>query len=136
MSNINLLFKRTSILQSLRKIIFDNGYVTFVSRKKLERFICTISGQLTGVALEDPDLGLDRIGSHIEENFIGNMRSICHGDDRIDNMKHQMARFKLARIEVESKIAKRVNLKGSHSGEATRSRLYLRALLLLLLQNC
>jgi hypothetical protein len=36
-------------------------YVTFVSRKKLEKFICTLSGQLTGILLEDPESGLDRI---------------------------------------------------------------------------
>jgi hypothetical protein len=35
--------------------------VTFVSRKKLERFICTLSGQSTGILLENPELGLERI---------------------------------------------------------------------------
>jgi hypothetical protein len=87
----------------------------FVSRKKLQRCICTISGQLTEIALEDLYLGLDRIGSHTEENSIGNIRSICQGDNRTDNVEHQVARFKLARsklagMEVERKIAKRVNL--------------------------
>jgi hypothetical protein len=52
-------------------------YVTFVSKKKLERFICTLFGQLTGTLLEDPELGLDRIECHTEENLIGNFRSIC-----------------------------------------------------------
>jgi hypothetical protein len=79
---------------------FNNGCMTFVSREKLQRFICTISGQLKGVALEDPDLLLDRIGSHTEENLIGNIRSICHGDNRIDNVEHQLARFELARSKL------------------------------------
>jgi hypothetical protein len=95
----------------------SNSYVTFVSKKKLQRFLCTLAGQYTGILLEDPNLGLDRIGSHTEENFIGNIRSICHCDNRIDNVEHQVARFELARsqlcgIGVERKIAKRVNLGG------------------------
>jgi hypothetical protein len=91
------------------------AYVTFVSREKLERFICTLFGQLTGILLEDPELGLDRIGSHTEDNLIGDICSICHGDNRMDNVKQQVARFELARaklagIGVERKIAKHVNL--------------------------
>jgi hypothetical protein len=100
-------------------------YVTFVSRKKLERFICTLSVQLTGILLEDPELGLDWIGSHTEENLIGNIRFICYGDNRMDNVKHQVARFELARVKLagiglEREIAKRVNLGGYVSREKRR----------------
>jgi hypothetical protein len=69
------------------------------------------------VLLEEPDLDLDRIESHTEENFIGSAHSICHGDNRLDDIQHQMVRFEFARsrlsvLGVESKIAKRVNLGG------------------------
>jgi hypothetical protein len=30
----------------------------------------------------NPDLTPDRIGLHTEKNYIGNIRSICHGDNR------------------------------------------------------
>jgi hypothetical protein len=91
--------------------------MTFVSRKKLQRFVCTLSAQLTGFFLEESDLGLDRIGFPTEENSIGSIRSICHGDNRLDNVQHQVARFEFARsrlsvLGVERKIAKRVNLGG------------------------
>jgi hypothetical protein len=68
-----------------------NICLTFVSRKKLQRFVCALSSQLTGFLLEEPDLGLDRIGSQTEENFIGSVRSICLGDNRLDNVQHQVA---------------------------------------------
>jgi hypothetical protein len=72
---------------------------------------------LTWLLLEEPDLGLDRIGSHAEENFIGSVRSICHGDNRLDDVQHQVARFEFARsllsvLGIERIIAKRVNLGG------------------------
>jgi hypothetical protein len=72
---------------------------------------------LRGFFLEQLDLGLDRIGSHTEENFIGRVRSTCHGNNRLDNVQHQVARFEFARSQlsvlgIERKIAKRFNLGG------------------------
>jgi hypothetical protein len=94
-----------------------NGCLTFVSRKKLQRFVFTLATQLTGFLLEEPDLGLDRIGSHTEENFIGSVRAICHGDNRLDNVQHQVPRVEFARSQlsvlgIKRKIAKGVNLGG------------------------
>jgi hypothetical protein len=36
--------------------------VTFATKAKCRRFICTLSGQIVGLCLDDPDLGMDRIG--------------------------------------------------------------------------
>jgi hypothetical protein len=99
----------------------ESNAVTFATESKLERFLCTLSGQLTGFLLNDPELGIDRIGSHTEENFIGHIRSIAHGDHRFGNVKHQVARFELARAKmcelgIERKVAKRVNLGGISLG--------------------
>jgi hypothetical protein len=49
------------------------------------------------------------------ENFIDSVRSICHGDNRLDNVQHQVAQFQFARFRlsvlgVERKIAKCANL--------------------------
>jgi hypothetical protein len=125
----------------IQKETAGKTYVIFVLRKKLERFICTLSGQLTGILLEDPELGLDRIGSHTEEKLIGNIHSICNGDDRMDNVKRQVARFELARAKlaglgVEKTITQRVNLGVFHSGEATGLTRCFKALLRFLLPSC
>jgi hypothetical protein len=116
-------------------------YVTFVSRKKLESFVCTLSGQLTGILHEDSELRLDRIGSHTEENFIGKIRSIYYGDNRMNNVRLQVARFELARaklvgIGVGRKIAKRLNLGVFHSEETTGLTRCFKALLRILLPSC
>jgi hypothetical protein len=63
-----------------------NGCLTCVSRKKLQRFGCTLSAQLTRFLIEGPNLGMEQIGSHSEENFIGSVRPICHGHNRHDNV--------------------------------------------------
>jgi hypothetical protein len=65
--------------------------------------------------VHDPDLGIDRIGSQTEENVIGKIRSIAHGDHQFENGTHQVAQFELARakmsqLRIEKKIAKRFNL--------------------------
>jgi hypothetical protein len=73
-----------------------NGCLTLVSRKKLQTFVCTLSAQLRGFLLEEPDLGLDRIESQPEEKFIGSVRSISHEDNGLGNVRHQVARFEFA----------------------------------------
>jgi hypothetical protein len=95
----------------------DVSAVTFVSRKKVFRCACTLSAQLAALSSQCKHLGLDRIGSHTEENYIGNIRRICHGDNRAGTVKHQVARFELARhllthFSIERQVAKRVNLGG------------------------
>lgn len=105
----------------LQKRSGESDFVTFAPENKLKRYICTLSGQIVGLHLDDPDLGIDRIGSHTEENFIGNVRTICHGDHRWCTVLHQLARFEVARsllttLGIERKIAKRVNLGGISLG--------------------
>jgi hypothetical protein len=92
-------------------------HVTFASRAKLRRFICTLAAQLLALRSGNSNLGLDRIGSHTEENYIGNIRSICHGDNRAKTVRRQVSRFELSRrllseLSIERHIAKRVNLGG------------------------
>jgi hypothetical protein len=81
----------------------------------LQRFICIIAGQLAEMQVPEGDIALDRTGSHTEENFIGKIRSICHGDNRFDTVRHRAVWFEYARarlsiLGVERKSAKRVNL--------------------------
>jgi hypothetical protein len=91
--------------------------VTFASKKKLQRFTCTLAAQYIALLTEDPSVGLDRIGSHTEENFIGNIRMICHGDNRVMTVRRMLSRLELARhllstISIERQVAKRINLGG------------------------
>jgi hypothetical protein len=65
----------------------------------------------------NPCLGLDRIGSHTEDNYFGNFRMICQGDNRVATVRRQLSRFELAQhllstISIERHIAKRANLGG------------------------
>jgi hypothetical protein len=92
-------------------------HVTFASRAKLRRFVCTLTAQLLSLRSGNSNLGLDRIGSHTEENYIGNIRSTCHGDNRPVTVSRQISRFELtcrllSEPLIERHIAKRVNLGG------------------------
>jgi hypothetical protein len=92
-------------------------YVTFASRAKLWRFVCTLAAQLLSLRSGNSNLGFDRIGSHTGENYISNIRSICHGDNRSVTGTRQISRFELARrllseLSIDRHITKRVNLGG------------------------
>jgi hypothetical protein len=95
--------------------------VTFVSEGKIKRFACTLAAQHTALMSGGENLGLDRIGSHTEENYIGNIRRICRGDNRASFVKKQVSRFELSRhliscMPLEKPIAKRANLGGVRLG--------------------
>jgi hypothetical protein len=58
-----------------------NQHITFATCRKLRRFACTLEAQLISLQRRNSNLGLDGIGSHTVENYIGNIQSICHGDN-------------------------------------------------------
>jgi hypothetical protein len=100
--------------------------VTFATENKIKRFVCTLFAQRAALGSGDVNLGLDRIGSHTEENYIGNIRRICHGDNRTVTVKHQVSRFEIARhvlqcYKIERKITKRANLGGVNLSHANTS---------------
>jgi hypothetical protein len=72
-------------------------HVTFTTQGKLGRFAFTFAAQLIALQSGNSNLGLDRIGSHTIENYIGNIRLICHGDNRAVTVERQVSRFELAR---------------------------------------
>jgi hypothetical protein len=94
-----------------------NQNVTFGTRGKLHRSVWAVAVQLIALRCGNSNLDLDRIRSHTVENYIGNARSICHGDNRAVTDKREASRFELARhllrdLYTERRIAKRVNLGG------------------------
>jgi hypothetical protein len=83
----------------------------FASPAKLRRFICTLSAQLSALHSGNKNLGLD----HTEENYAGNIRSICDRDNGRVTVIRQLDRFELARrllsvLFIERHISKRINL--------------------------
>jgi hypothetical protein len=58
-----------------------NQHVTFATRRKLCRFVFTRTAQLIALQSGNCNLGLDGIGWYMVENYIGNIQSICHGDN-------------------------------------------------------
>jgi hypothetical protein len=92
-----LLFLNQKSLMNIRcpqlneKISRENIKVTFASRKKLQRFVCTLGVQYVALLTGDLRLGLDRIGSHTEENYIGNIRMICDRDNRVAKVRRQLS---------------------------------------------
>jgi hypothetical protein len=82
------------------EISHASGRVCFAPEKKLQRFICTMAGQLARMQLREGDYGLERIGSQSEEHFIGNIRSMCHDENRFDTVRHEVARFEYARTRL------------------------------------
>jgi hypothetical protein len=48
----------------------------------MRRILTAILAQIHAIRFHPGRLGLDRIGSHVEENYIGTIRQRCHHDDR------------------------------------------------------
>jgi hypothetical protein len=55
--------------------------ITFATLSKPKRMILTMLGQIYAIGFFPSRLGLDRIGSHIEENYIGIIRRRCCSND-------------------------------------------------------
>jgi hypothetical protein len=51
-----------------------SSHITVVILSKLKRMILTVLGQVYAINFFPHRLGLDRIGSHVEENYIGIIR--------------------------------------------------------------
>lgn len=66
-------------------------YVTMFSIQKLERIIPTIIIMLLEIERGDPSLGLARLGSHLTEQQIGQIRLWCNYDHRANKILHSTA---------------------------------------------
>jgi hypothetical protein len=89
----------------------------FASRGKLRRMMLTVAGVLYGIRTYPDDLGLDRIGSHIEENYIGIIRQLSHQNNQKDRVFRATARYEYVRsrfheLSFPHHVSKRVNFGG------------------------
>lgn len=72
----------------------DKDYVIFASIPKLRRIILTLTALYCELKNGNIiDFGIDRLGSHILEQFIGKLRLICKGDNRFETIIHNLARL-------------------------------------------
>jgi hypothetical protein len=95
----------------------------FAARGKLRRMMLTVAGVLYAIEKHPDHLGLDRIGSHIEENYIGIIRQLCHQNNQKDRVFHATARYEYIRSRFDElcfphHVAKRVNFGGVRVGAA------------------
>jgi hypothetical protein len=64
---------------------------SLLRRGKLRRFVCTLAAPLIALQSGNSICGFDRIGSHTVENYLGNIRSICHRDNRAVTVGRQVS---------------------------------------------
>lgn len=69
-----------------------NEFLTMFTIEKLERIIPTILVTRYEICQGNLYLGLDRIGTHVAENKIGNIRSLVHQDETIGKLIHLAAK--------------------------------------------
>jgi hypothetical protein len=68
-----------------------NQHVTFATCGKARRSVCTLVAQLITLQSGNSNLNLDYIGSHTVENYVGNIRLICHRDNRAVTVERQVS---------------------------------------------
>lgn len=74
----------------------DHEFISFVSKNKIPRIINTLLVFLKEIAEStDDSLGLNRLGSHCIENFIGRIRCLCHMDNRFETILHNISRYEM-----------------------------------------
>lgn len=71
----------------------DKTFILWLNPTEFNRIFNTIIVQIFFIFLNDPSIGLDRLGSHPTENYIGIIRAICFSDNRWDVIKHNVSRY-------------------------------------------
>lgn len=74
----------------------DHQFISFITKDKIIRIINTLIVIIKEIiSSSDGKLGLNRLGSHTIENFIGRIRSLCHQDNRFETVLHNLSRYEL-----------------------------------------
>lgn len=74
----------------------DHPFISMVTKDKLPRIVNTLLVMIKEIEeSNDGTLGLNRLGSHVIENYIGRIRSLCHQDNRFETVLHNVARYEL-----------------------------------------
>ena len=76
----------------------SSKYVTMFTEDKLQRIIPTIIFLIDEIKDSSNELGMERFGTHVVENKIGNIRSLCNGDNRSDHIIRVTARYSTMKL--------------------------------------
>lgn len=68
-------------------------FVCFMQVHKIVRIINTLVATINEIVNVGFVVGLDRIGSHVIENYIGKIRYLCNADNRYETVLYNLARY-------------------------------------------
>jgi hypothetical protein len=109
--------KARGVLRVTEKKTTLSCEVTFAALPRLKRMILTVLGQMDAIVSFPENLGLDRIGSHVEENSIGIIRQHCFSNNQSETVFRAVARLEFVKVHLSSfgychQISSRANLGG------------------------
>jgi hypothetical protein len=102
------------------------SHVTVATLSKLKRMILTVLSQISAINFFPHRLGLDRIGSHVEENYIGIIKQRCCSNNQVEKVFLAVARLefvksRLPALDYRPQLSSRANISGVRITEDGRS---------------
>ena len=76
-----------------KKVNNNSCYVWFLTDSKFPRILNTLLVLIKEILIHNEIIGLDRISSHVIENYIGKIKFLCHDDNRFNTILHNIARY-------------------------------------------
>jgi hypothetical protein len=109
--------KEQRTLRATEKKTAHSSRVTVATLSKLKRMILTVLGRIYVVNFFPHRLGLDRIGSHVEENYTGIIIQRCCSNNQAETVFRVVARLefvksRLSAFGYRSQLSSRANLGG------------------------
>jgi hypothetical protein len=120
--------KEQRTLRVTEKKTTRSSRVTVATLSKLKRMILTVLGQIYVINFFPHRLGLDRIDSHVEENYIGIIRQRCCSNNQAETIFLAVARLEFVKSRLPAlgyrpQLSSRANLGGvriTEDGMSTR----------------
>jgi hypothetical protein len=109
--------KEQRTLRVTEKKIAHSSHVTMATLSKFKRMILTVFGQIYAINFFSHRLALHRIGSHVEENYIGIIRQRCYSNNQAETVFRAVARLefvksRLLALGYRPQVSSRANLGG------------------------
>jgi hypothetical protein len=92
--------------------------VTLAPFGTMRRILITILAQIHAIRFHSDGLGLDRVGSHIEESCIGTIRQRCHHNHKHETVFRAVSRMEFMKSHMSDmgfvcQLSSRANLRGT-----------------------
>jgi hypothetical protein len=109
--------KEQRTLRVTEKKTAHSSHVTVATFSKLKRMILTVLGQISAINFFPRRPGLDRLGSHVEENSIRIIRQRCCSNNQAETVFRAVARLeciksRLPALGYQPQLSSRANLGG------------------------